>query len=172
MQTTSARPLTLGRGKKIEGVNLDNAHWMGEAIAEAKLAEQVGEVPVGAVLVLDNQIIARAHNQNITLNDPSAHAEMQVLRAAGQEVKNHRLLNARLFVTLEPCLMCVGAMVHARIKEVIFGAADPKTGACGSCVGAHEFAFHNHRLEVTGGVLQEECSALLKAFFNERRKRD
>ena len=115
------------------------------------------------------EIIARGHNQNISLSDASAHAEMMVLREAGKKINNHRLLNAILYVTLEPCLMCVGAMVHARITQVVFGAFDAKTGACGSCVGAHEFAFHNHQLQVMGGVLADECGDVLRAFFKKAR---
>lgn len=142
---------------------------MQQALEQARLAEMQGEVPVGAVLVLDDELIAAGYNQNISLNDPSAHAEMLVLREAGKKLNNHRLLNAVLYVTLEPCLMCVGAMVHARVATVVFGAHDLKTGACGSCVAAHELKFHNHHLQVVLGVLQDECSVLLKAFFKARR---
>lgn len=144
-------------------------YYMREALKQAELAQAMGEVPVGAVLVLDNEIIARAHNQNITLNDPSAHAEIMVLRAAGAVLNNHRLLRTQLYVTLEPCLMCLGAIVHARIDAVIFGASDPKTGACGSCVNAHEFSHHNHRVTVTGGVLADISALMLKNFFLARR---
>lgn len=148
---------------------MNHEHFMTEAIQQAKLAEAHNEVPVGAVLVLNNAIIARSHNQNITLSDPSAHAEMLVLREAGKLISNHRLLDTTLYVTLEPCLMCVGAMIHARIKEVVFGASDPKTGACGSCIGAHELAFHNHSLHVVGGVCAEVSGTMLKNFFKLRR---
>jgi tRNA(adenine34) deaminase len=148
---------------------MNHESFMKKALEQAKLAEAAGEVPVGAVLVLNNEIIAAGYNQNINLSDPSAHAEMVVLREAGKKIANHRLLNTKLYVTLEPCLMCVGVMVHARVSEVIFGATDPKTGACGSCVGAHEFSFHNHQLHVVGGVLADECGTLLKNFFKARR---
>ena len=143
--------------------------YMQEALKQAELAQAMGEVPVGAVLVLDGQIIARAHNQNITLKDPSAHAEIMVLRAAGALLNNHRLLNTQLYVTLEPCLMCLGAIVHARVDKLIFGASDPKTGACGSCVAAHEFLHHNHRVKVEGGVLADVSALMLKNFFSARR---
>lgn len=144
--------------------------FMQMALEQAHLAKAHHEVPVGAVLVLNDQVIARAHNQNITLADSSAHAEIQVLRAAGQQLANHRLTGAKLYVTLEPCLMCVGAMVHARIAQVVFAASDPKTGACGSCINAHELEFHNHFLQVRGGILADECSRLLKDFFKARRE--
>jgi tRNA(adenine34) deaminase len=143
--------------------------FMRLALTEAARAATHDEVPVGAVVVVDDQVIAAAHNQNITLHDPSAHAEILALRQAAQHVGNHRLLGARLYVTLEPCLMCVGALVHARIAEVIFGTLDPKTGACGSCVDAHEFIFHNHRVHVQGGILAAESALLLKEFFKMKR---
>jgi tRNA(adenine34) deaminase len=143
---------------------------MQEALRQAELAQAMGEVPVGAVLVLNDQIIARAHNQNITLNDPSAHAEIMVLRAAGALLNNYRLLHTQLYVTLEPCLMCLGAIVHARVGRVVFGASDPKTGACGSCVSAHAFSHHNHRVEVEGGVLADTSALMLKTFFSARRR--
>lgn len=148
---------------------IDHQYFMHKALQQADLAEQAGEVPVGAVLVSENEIIAMSYNQNIHLHDPSAHAEILVLRAAGQKCRNHRLVATRLYVTLEPCLMCVGAMVHARIDEVIFGASDPKTGACGSVIDALNLPVHNHRLRCSGGILSEACSQKLKMFFKARR---
>ena len=143
--------------------------YMRQALAQAELAEQRGEVPVGAVVVLEQKIIAAAYNQNISLHDPCAHAEILALRAAGVMLGNHRLLGAQLYVTLEPCLMCIGAMIHARIKEIIFGAFDSKTGACGSGVNALTLPIHNHQLNCMGGVLAQDCSHKLKAFFQAKR---
>ncbi len=143
--------------------------FMQQAMLEASIAENKAEVPVGAVLVLDNQIIARAHNQTISRHDPSAHAEILVLRAAGESLQNYRLLNTTVYVTLEPCLMCFTALVHARISRLVFGAFDPKTGVCGSRFDASTLNFLNHRFEITGGVLQQECGAMLQGFFSQRR---
>ena len=148
---------------------IDHEYFMQQALQQADLAEAAGEVPVGAVLVRDNEIIAASYNQNIHLHDPTAHAEILALRAAGQKLVNYRLLATRLYVTLEPCLMCVGAMVHARIDQVIFGAFDPKTGACGSSVNALSLPLHNHHLQCTGGILADLSSAKLKLFFKARR---
>ena len=145
--------------------------FMREALAEALLAEQAGEVPVGAVVVLDGQIIARGFNQPITTHDPSAHAEIVALRNAAKACLNYRLPDCELYVTLEPCSMCVGAMIHARLKRVVFGASDPKTGACGSIIDLFSQKELNHHTSVTGGILKEECSRLLKTFFAGRRKR-
>lgn len=143
--------------------------FMALAIEQAHYAAAAGEVPVGAVLVRDGQMLAKAFNQPIGLHDPSAHAEMQVLRAAGQIEGNYRLPGTTLYVTLEPCVMCAGAMLHARVGRVVYGAPDPKTGAAGSALNV--FANHqiNHQTQVEGGVLAEECSQVLKTFFRERR---
>lgn len=143
--------------------------YMQECLLEAQKAEIKGEVPVGALLVLDNAIIARAYNQTISRHDPSAHAEILVLREAGQILENYRLLDSTLYVTLEPCMMCFSALVHARVKRVVFGAFDPKTGVCGSRFDAKSIEFFNHQFEIIGGVLQEECGAILQAFFKNRR---
>lgn len=143
---------------------------MREALAQAMLAKQAGEVPVGAVVVLNGEIIARGFNSPVSDHDPTAHAEIMALRNAAAMCRNYRLPECELYVTLEPCAMCVGAMVHARLKRVVFGAADPKTGACGSVVDLFAMKELNHHTSVTGGVLQEECSMLLKTFFAERRK--
>jgi tRNA(adenine34) deaminase len=140
------------------------------ALDEARAAAAEGEVPVGAVLVARNgEILARAHNAPITRNDPTAHAELLALRLAGEKTANYRLDAPVLVATLEPCLMCVGAMVHARVGGLVFGAADPKTGAALSCIEAHRLPFLNHTFPVQGGVLAEECGALLKEFFAARR---
>ncbi|WXU00346.1 MAG: tRNA-specific adenosine deaminase [Catillopecten margaritatus gill symbiont] len=145
--------------------------WMALAIQQAKLAEKIGEVPVGAVLIQDEKLIASAHNQPITNNDPTAHAEIQLLRQAGKKLNNYRFPNTTLYVTLEPCTMCLGAMIHARISRVIFGAFDEKTGVCGSCQDLSNSQCFNHAIEVEGGVLADECRQLLQQFFANRRRR-
>lgn len=139
------------------------------ALAEARGAAEAGEVPVGAVVVRDGQVIGVGHNQPISMQDPTAHAEIVAMRAAASAVGNYRLTGATLYVTVEPCLMCVGAMVHARIAELVFGAAEPKAGAVVSTQRAHEHAALNHRLSVTGGVLAEECATAMKQFFERKR---
>lgn len=144
---------------------------MQQALELAARAEAEGEVPVGAVIVKDNQLIAEGWNHPIQSNDPSAHAEMMVMRAAGQILNNYRLIDTTLYVTLEPCAMCVGAMVHARIKRLVFGAYDPKTGAAGSALALIQSDVHNHRIEVTAGVMEAECRDSLQAFFRDRRKK-
>jgi tRNA(adenine34) deaminase len=144
--------------------------WMALAIEQAKLAERIDEVPVGAVLVQDDQLIASAHNQPITNNDPTAHAEIQLLRAAGKQLNNYRLPNTTLYVTLEPCTMCLGAMIHARVSRVVFGAYDQKTGVCGSCQDLSTSECFNHSIEVEGGILADECKNLLQKFFKKRRQ--
>ncbi|WP_347232472.1 tRNA adenosine(34) deaminase TadA [Paraburkholderia sp. RAU2J] len=140
------------------------------AQAAAEEARAAGEVPVGAVLVRGDEVIARGFNHPIGAHDPSAHAEMVALRAAAQAVENYRLPGCELYVTLEPCLMCAGAIMHARIARVVFGARDPKTGACGSVVDAFAHPQLNHHTAVSGGVLEAECGAALKSFFAERRR--
>jgi tRNA(adenine34) deaminase len=144
---------------------------MREALVEARQAAALGEVPVGAVLAIDGTIVARGFNHPIAAHDPTAHAEIVVLRAAARAVGNYRLTGATLCVTVEPCLMCVGALVHARVATVVYGAAEPKTGALVSTVRALEIPGLNHRFEVAGGVLEEESRALLQGFFKERRAR-
>jgi tRNA(adenine34) deaminase len=143
--------------------------WMKIAIDEAKLAMDKNEVPVGAILVKNNRLIAQAHNQSITNNDPTAHAEIQLLRKAGDQLKNYRLVGSSIYVTLEPCAMCFGAMIHARIERIVFGTSDPKTGVCGSCINLNEEKFFNHKISITGGVLKDESSELLRLFFKSRR---
>ena len=142
---------------------------MRAALAEALKAREAGEVPVGAVVVLDERVIGAGFNQPISSHDPTAHAEVIALRAAAASVANYRLTGATLYVTVEPCLMCVGAMVHARIGLVVFGAPEPKAGAIQSMTRAHELAGLNHRLDVIGGVLESESRDLLQAFFKDRR---
>jgi tRNA(adenine34) deaminase len=143
---------------------------MRQAVAQANNAWALGEVPVGAVVVKDGQVVATGFNQPIGTHDPTAHAEIMALRAAASILGNYRLPGCELYVTLEPCAMCSGAMMHARLARVVFGAADPKTGACGSIVDLFSQQKLNHHTEVTGGVLADECSALLKEFFAERRR--
>lgn len=143
--------------------------FMREAITEAIKAAREGEVPIGAVIVFDNQIIARAHNLRETNGDPTAHAEILVLREAASLKKHWRLPGTTLYTTLEPCPMCAGALVMARTKRLVYGASDPKAGAAGSLMNIVQDPRLNHRLEVTGGVLEEECRELLKDFFRERR---
>jgi len=139
------------------------------AIAEAARAQDRGEVPVGAVVVMDGHVISRGFNQPIGSHDPTAHAEIAALRAAAASLGNYRLSGATLYVTIEPCLMCVGAMIHARIALVVFGAAEPRAGALVSAAHAHETPGLNHRLLVIGGVLEDECRAAMQEFFRQRR---
>ena len=148
---------------------MDDNKWMAIAIEQAKKASQLGEVPVGAVLILNDKLVAQAHNQPISTNDPTAHAEIQLLRIAGMELKNYRLPNSTLYVTLEPCAMCLGAMIHARVSRVVFGAYDEKTGVCGSCADLSNSPYFNHSLDITGGVLADDCKNLLQDFFIQRR---
>lgn len=144
--------------------------YMQQAISQAHNAWALGEVPVGAVVVKEGQIVATGFNQPIGTHDPTAHAEIMALRAAAEILGNYRLPGCELYVTLEPCAMCAGAMMHARLARVVFGASDPKTGACGSVVNLFEQEKLNHHTEAVGGVLAEECSILLKDFFAERRR--
>jgi tRNA(adenine34) deaminase len=141
------------------------------ALAEAEAAAGEGEVPVGAIVVAGGEIIARGHNRSETDNDPSAHAEIVALREAARVSGNYRLTDATLYVTLEPCAMCMGAIVQARIARLVFGAYDPKAGAAGSAIDLSESPSFNHRFEINGGVLAEECGAVLKTFFESKRDR-
>jgi tRNA(adenine34) deaminase len=140
------------------------------ALEQAMLAYQTGEVPVGAVVVKDDQVVGLGHNRPIQGHDPTAHAEVMALRDAAQQLGNYRLVGCRLYVTLEPCVMCTGAMFHARVDQVIFGASDPKTGVAGSVMNLYDEQKLNHHTRVIGGVLAAESSALLQQFFAERRR--
>ena len=143
--------------------------WMTYALSLADKAEVQGEIPVGAVLVRDNQIIGEGWNQSITLNDPSAHAEMQAIREAGKLLGNYRLINTTLYVTLEPCPMCAGLLVHSRIQRLVFGASDLKSGAAGSVMDLLRDERLNHQVEVTADVLATQCADKLSSFFRNRR---
>ena len=142
---------------------------MRRALEEAARAREMGEVPVGAVVVVGGEVVGTGYNQPITSVDPTAHAEINALRAAARKIGNYRLTAATLYVTIEPCLMCVGAMVHARIGLVVYGATEPRAGALVSAIRAHETPGLNHRLDVLGGVLEDECRAVMQDFFKERR---
>jgi len=144
--------------------------YMAEAIAEARKAENIGEVPVGAVVLKDGTVIGRGHNLTETLKDPTAHAEITAIRNAALELGGWRLLGCSMYVTCEPCAMCAGAMVLARIKKVVIGAADPKSGACGSVFNIASDSRLNHCVEVETGVMREECERMMKDFFKKRRK--
>lgn len=149
-----------------------DTHWMRYALELAQRAAEAGEVPVGAVLVRDDAVLGEGWNRPIGEHDPSAHAEIQALRAAGQRVGNYRLPGSMLYVTLEPCVMCAGAIVQARVAQVIYGAPDPKAGACGSVFDLlPSDGRFNHRTEVRGGLLAEACGDVLRAFFRARRGR-
>lgn len=143
--------------------------WMRHALALAKRAGDMGEVPVGAVLVKDDMLIAEGWNCPISTNDPTAHAEIMALRTAGARLGNYRLVDTVLYVTLEPCVMCIGAIVHARVKRLVFGAPDAKRGAVCSALQLADAEFLNHKVEYRPGVLEEDCSCLLRQFFKERR---
>ena len=147
----------------------DDEKWMELAIKQAIKAEKEGEVPIGAVLVKDELLIAKAHNQPISTNDATAHAEIQALRKAGMKVQNYRLTGCTLYVTLEPCAMCLGAMMHARLARIVYGANDLKTGACGSSENLINANCFNHKIHLISGILEDECKQLLKKFFNARR---
>jgi len=144
--------------------------YMRLALTQAGQASAAGEVPVGAVVVKNGEVIARGFNQPIGCSDPTHHAEIAALRHAATVMDNYRLPGCTLYVTLEPCVMCAGAMMHARLERVVFGASDPKTGACGSVVNLFEHAQLNHHTSVTGGVLSEECGMMLSEFFTARRQ--
>lgn len=143
--------------------------WMGLALKAARAAADLGEVPVGAVLVRDGNLLAAAGNQPIGLSDPTGHAEIRVLRAAASQENNYRLPGTTLYVTLEPCLMCIGAIIHARVARLVYGASDPKTGAVFSLYPIGEDRRLNHSIEITSGILAEECGETLRTFFRSRR---
>lgn len=143
--------------------------WMQRALELARQADAAGEVPVGAVLIRDEQVVGEGWNQPIGSHDPTAHAEIMALRAAANHIGNYRLLDTTLYVTLEPCVMCAGAIIHARVNRVVFGAEDPKTGAAGSVFDILQSDKHNHRVQVRSGVLAQECGSILTDFFKARR---
>lgn len=145
-------------------------HFMGMALDEARKALSIGEVPVGAIITNGDIVIARAHNQPISMNDPTAHAEILAIRQAGKILGNYRLNGMELFITLEPCIMCAGAIVHSRIKRIYYGARDPKMGGVESLYSILDDRRLNHQVDVIGGIMEEECLLLLKEFFRERRK--
>jgi tRNA(adenine34) deaminase len=151
-------------------IEKNDTDWMQLALEQAQLAAEQGEVPVGAVLVdEDNQLLASGHNQPISSHDPTAHAEIVTLRRAAEHLNNYRLINSTLYVTLEPCVMCVGAMIHARVKRLVYGAVEYKTGAIESACQLLQTTRFNHSIEVSSGVLQQECAAILSDFFAQRR---
>ena len=150
-------------------MEFNDEYWMQKAIQLARKAEAEDEVPVGAVIVKGNQVIAEGWNRLIQSHDPSSHAEIVAIRNAGQALNNYRLIDTTLYVTLEPCAMCVGAMIHARIKRLVFGAFDPKTGAAGSAIELIQSEKHNHQIEFIGGVLELDCRNMLQAFFRKKR---
>jgi tRNA(adenine34) deaminase len=173
MSTTS---LSISRTKTRKAFNystmaMPHEHFMQMAIEQAVIAERLGEVPVGAVIVdAGQQVIARDHNRTITQCDPSAHAEMNVIRAAARKRQNYRLLSTTLYVTIEPCVMCMGSVVHARIQRVVFGAPDPKWGAGGSLYDLGRDPRLNHKVEIVAGICEARCRSLMQAFFRSRRK--
>jgi tRNA(adenine34) deaminase len=147
----------------------DDQYWMEQALVYAKQAEQFDEIPVGAIIVKNNQLISAGYNRSITDNDPSAHAEMIAVREAGKVLNNYRLIDCTLYVTLEPCSMCAGLLVHSRIKRLVFGAADAKTGSAGSIMNLLQEPRLNHQVEITGGVLETQCAENISSFFKRRR---
>jgi tRNA(adenine34) deaminase len=148
---------------------VDNDFLMKAALEQARLARDAGEVPIGAIVLLDEAIVGRGFNQPISSGDPTAHAEIVAIRLAAQEVGNYRLSGATLVVTIEPCLMCVGALVHARIGTLVYGAPEPRTGAIASTVRGGELPGHNHRFAIVSGVLEDECRELVQTFFRDKR---
>ena len=148
---------------------MTDAAWMEEALRLATQAEAAGEVPVGAIVVCDEKIVGRGFNRNRADNDPSAHAEMIALRQAGRAIGNHRLEGCTLFATIEPCAMCAGALVHARVRRLVYGASDPKAGAVHSVMQVVNHPKLNHQMEVTDGVMADTCGAMLQKFFQSRR---
>ena len=148
----------------------EDGAWMERALELAALAADVGEVPVGALVIKDGEIIGQGHNRNLLDNDPTAHAEIVALRQAAARLGNHRLTGCTMVATIEPCSMCAGALIHARIARLVYGAADPKAGAAGSILQVINHARLNHRMELTAGVLAEKCSEILQKFFRQKRQ--
>jgi len=148
----------------------EDAFWMEQALDQARMAAEAGEVPVGALVIKDGKILGSGHNRNLFDNDPTAHAEIVALRQAAARLDNHRLTGCEMFVTIEPCSMCAGAMIHARIARLVYGAGDPKAGAAGSVLEVLNHPRLNHQMEIIPGVLAERCSEILQEFFRARRK--
>jgi len=164
-------PVSLLSGNNNPPMSGKNIHnfWMQKALEEAEKSLLKNEVPVGAVIILDGEIIGKGLNQPILKKDPTSHAEIEAIRNASVEIENYRLNGADLYVTLEPCAMCFGAIVHSRISNIFFGASDQKSGVCGSCENLSEKKYFNHRPQITGQILANECSKILKDFFKEKR---
>lgn len=150
-------------------IEQDDKKWMQYAMKLAEKAQAQGEIPVGALIVKDGVIVGEGWNQSITLNDPTAHAEIMALRDAGNNLQNYRIVDATMYVSLEPCPMCTSALIHARIKRLVFGASDYKTGAIHSVMKLLEHDSHNHKIEVTSGIRKEECSKQISSFFKQKR---
>ena len=153
------------------GVPAEHEHWMQLALAEARQAALAGEVPVGAVVVVAGRQVGRGHNRTVSAQDPTSHAEMEALRDAARQMRNYRLPGSTLYVTVEPCMMCAGAMVHARVERLVFGAREPKAGAVRSAARVLDWEHLNHKVAVVEGVLAEECGELMTSFFADRRRR-
>lgn len=147
----------------------EDEHWMQLALAQARLAAQSGEVPVGALVIRDGEILAQGYNRTLTENDPTAHAEIVALRQAAARTGNHRLEGCEMFATIEPCAMCAGAITHARLARLVYGAKDPKAGAAGSILRVLNHPDLNHKLNITSGVLEKQCAEILRSFFRGRR---
>lgn len=154
---------------KIGYTEPDHIYWMKRALQEARKSEKKGEVPVGAVAVCNNKLVASAHNLSIALKDPSAHAEIVCLRRAAKRLKNYRLTGIILYITVEPCAMCAGAIIWSRVKKVVFGCWDEKAGACGSVIDLSNVKKFNHRFKVVGGVMEKECRKIVQDFFKRKR---
>lgn len=169
MQSSEAKPKRPPKSSRVLLENLNDEFWMNFALAEARQAARVAEVPIGAVVVLDNTIIGSGYNQPISQCDPTAHAEIIALRNAAHHIGNYRLTNATVYVTIEPCAMCAGALVNARIKRLVYGAVEPRQGAVNSIFQICTNSSLNHQIESTAGVKEAECKALMQAFFKVRR---
>lgn len=148
----------------------DDAGWMEQALEQARVAGNAGEVPVGALVIKDGEIVGRGHNRNLLDRDPTAHAEIVALRQAAARIGNHRLGECTVYATIEPCSMCAGALIHARVSRLVYGASDPKAGAAGSVLQVVNHPQLNHKMDVTAGVLAEKCSAILQEFFRQKRQ--
>jgi tRNA(adenine34) deaminase len=153
----------------VEMRSQDDAAWMELALEQARLAAEAGEVPVGALVIRDGEIVGQGHNRNLLDHDPTAHAEIVVLRQAARRLGNHRLAGCTVYATIEPCSMCAGALIHARVSRLVYGASDPKAGAAGSVLKVLNHPDLNHTMEVTSGILSDRCSEILQEFFRRKR---